>query len=166
MHALTHAHTHKHMHTLTHAHTHKHMHALIHAHTHKHMHALIHAHTHKHMHALTHAHTHTYTYKYLQSFLKALPKNATISSTVPIVAETVHIHTSPGRPVTQSCLLSGLLIECFQDSGGGGETEEMVGRLSEHRGAIVTALFDISLAGDLPEGVDSYVYQSQPYYGC
>ena len=33
-------------------------------------------------------------------------------------------------------------------------------RLSEHRGAIVTALFDISLAGDLPEGVDSYISHS------
>ena len=180
MHTLTHAHTHKHMHTLTHAHTHKHMHTLTHAHTHtrthsqthahthtcthSHMHTLTHAHTHtcthSHMHTLTHAHTHTCAYKYLQGFLKALPKNATTSSTVPIVTETVHIHTSPGRPVTQSYLLSGFLIECSQDSGGGGETEEMVGRLSEHRGAIVTALFDISLAGDLPEGVDSYISHS------
>lgn len=84
-----------------------------------------------------------------QCFLIATQKKSDISFAI---AERVNIHTFLGTPVTQSCLMTGLLVEYDLDSSCGSDIEVMLERVGEHRGDIVTALFDVSLAGDLPEG--------------
>ena len=90
----------------------------------------------------------------MQCFLKAAQKKSAISFAI---VERVNIHTSIGRPVTQSCLLPGLLMECPQDSDG--EMEMLVERLRERGRDIITALFDTSLAGDLPDGKMTHMVQ-------
>ena len=85
-----------------------------------------------------------------QCFLIATRKKSDISFAI---AERVNIHTFLGRPVTQSCLMTGLLVEYDPDSSCGSDIEATLERVGEHRGDIVTALFDVSLAGNLPEGI-------------
>ena len=67
------------------------------------------------------------------------------------------VHTSLGRPVSQSSLHPGLLLEsCGGDwegvRGEGVRGEGVRGEGVRCDGDIVTALFDVSMAGDLPDG--------------
>ena len=89
-----------------------------------------------------------YWHKHIKCFLIAAPKKPAIPFAI---CERVNIHTSLGRPVAQSRLLTGLLIE---DGGSlsDGEVEALVDGLRDRGGEIVTALFGVSLAGDLPDG--------------
>jgi len=79
---------------------------------------------------------------YLQGFLKAVPNTPATSATL-AVGDRVHMYTSVGGSVTQSQVLTGMLVECPQTEGG--STQRC-------KTDLITALFDISLAGDVPEG--------------
>ena len=72
-----------------------------------------------------------------------IPESGTIPPSVTI-SERIHIHLSVSKPVVKSCLLPGILIECEDEL-------DLLGAVN-HRGHMTTALFDISLSGDLPEG--------------
>ena len=96
----------------------------------------------------------------MKCFLIAAPKKPAVPFAI---SERVNIHTSLGRPVAQSCLLTGLLIE---DGGSlsDGEVEALVDGLRDRGGEIVTALFGISLAGDLPDGKSAnFIIWRRPY---
>lgn len=91
----------------------------------------------------------------MQSFLTAASKSSPL-----VLTECVNITTSLGRPVSQSCIVNGLLIECPQSSSNSssnsrgtteGTTEEVLLVNDDSRG-IITALFDVSFAGDFPDG--------------
>ena len=90
-----------------------------------------------------------------QCFLMAVPRKSGISFAI---SDRVIVHSCVGRPVSQSCLQSGLLLESPVSLGlgmrewEGEEEEESVGRCGKE---IVTALFDVSMAGDLPDGQDA-----------
>lgn len=81
----------------------------------------------------------------------ATPKGSSVSVAI---AERVNVHTCLGRPVAESCLLTGLVLEC-PDSGGSGRDERPLHGLGEGSddSTIITALFDVSLAGDMSDGV-------------
>lgn len=96
----------------------------------------------------------------MQCFLIATQKRSDISFAI---SERVNIHTFLGVPVTKSSLLTGLLLEYHVDSSCGSDIESTLERVREQRGDIVTALFDVSLAGDLPEG-NSEILWSQSIY--
>lgn len=85
--------------------------------------------------------------------------------------ERVHIRSVLGKSATTSKLIHGLLIDstnpeksskyCLSQSCASGPSAKAqctsdcrVKRNSE--GLILTALFDVSMAGDLPEGIGAY----------
>ena len=77
------------------------------------------------------------------------------SSASVAIAERVNVHTCLGRPVEQSRLLTGLLLEC-PHSDGSERDERLLQGLREGGGGgdtFITALFDVSLAGDLPDSM-------------
>ena len=71
--------------------------------------------------------------------MKSMPAEQTTVA----IGDRVHIRTSVGAEITESRLVRGIIVECPSN------VEEMVKRRSP---PVVTALFDISLAGDVPEG--------------
>ena len=106
-----------------------------------------------------------------QGFLVAVPQKPGVSFAV---SDRVSVHVSLGQPVSESCLKFGLLLElpaagrewevegrgqagegCGQAGEGCGQAGEGCGQAGKGCGGredILTALFDISLAGDLPDG--------------
>ena len=62
--------------------------------------------------------------------------------------------------------MTGLLVEYDLESSCGSDIEAMLERVREHRGDIVTALFDVSLAGDLPEGSFNTIGAEESVYSC
>ena len=101
-----------------------------------------------------------------QGFLVAVPQKPGVSFAV---SDRVSVHISLGQPVSESCLKSGLLLELpaagreweVEGRGQAGEGCGQAGKGCGGREDILTALFDISLAGDLPDG-QYEVYHQQP----
>lgn len=89
---------------------------------------------------------------YLQGFLRAVP-NTPATSAALAIGDRVHMYTPVGGSVSQSQVLAGLLVECPR-------TEEEF--MQRNKTDLTTALFDISLAGDLPEGKHMYIITMCP----
>lgn len=71
------------------------------------------------------------------------------------IKDRLHLHSITGQLVTNSKLIQGLLIE-NSDMGAPGSESEAARNVSAKRdqeGLIVTALFDVSMAGDPAEGL-------------
>ena len=73
--------------------------------------------------------------------------------------ESLHIHAVLGRSVSHSKLYTGLLIEApepsFKETVNSRRAEDSQSSIATRRGKeglIITALFDVSMAGDLEEG--------------
>ena len=101
-----------------------------------------------------------------QSFLLTVPQTPGVSFAV---SDRVCIHTSVGRPVSESCLELGLLLEI---SPGSRDWEDHMTGVGDHmtgveggrgRGGVLTALFDVSMSGDLPDGQNTHY--KQLYFG-
>ena len=90
---------------------------------------------------------------FLQGFLQVIPTASDDKALS--VKDRLHLHSIPGQLVTQSKLIQGLLVESSDVGAPGSQSgagwDIPVKR--DQEGLIVTALFDVSMAGDPSEGL-------------